>query len=394
VDRLRGLLVLDRWSVTAYLVSFVVGLVALAWAGRMAAGVNQFEGFRRFHENMNPLSFFYPTASEVVALARESAGAGQTPVIVGGSSITYGWGQGENEIWTQALQQNLGDGFGVVNLAMPFGAPSEYGSVATEALTADGRAPIFVAEVFPTGLVEPDGDRFRYVYWDARLKGLIPPIAERDAMADRPSMRGAAIDEERKDLRLRFLLDRALYFTDLWQALAYHEVFTVWYPTTESTPSFMTPRARTQDPRAIITPDMRYPNDLEERGLESTQTELRAWCEEGPDGSWTIRNDGILDLYRPWLRMHFPEGVRERSLLLVIARSPYYAERLPESARRCWQRYASNFAELLNGAGYRSVYIGGDWTADDYTDRLHPSGAGGRKMAAQLAPLIRQVAGR
>ena len=91
MDRLRGLLVLDRWSVTAYLVSFVVGLVALAWAGRMAAGVNQFEGFRRFHENMNPLSFFYPTASEVVALARESAGAGQTPVIVGGSSITYGW---------------------------------------------------------------------------------------------------------------------------------------------------------------------------------------------------------------------------------------------------------------------------------------------------------------
>ena len=36
----------------------------------------------------DPSTFFYPTASEVVALARASARLDQIPVVVGGSSIT------------------------------------------------------------------------------------------------------------------------------------------------------------------------------------------------------------------------------------------------------------------------------------------------------------------
>src|SRR6187200_2255023 len=99
----RRLLAPDRRQAIAFLLAFFLGLGGLALAGRAAASVNQFDRFVRFHRFLNPETFFYPTASEVVALARASAGPDQTIVIVGGNSIVYGAGQGADRIWTAEL---------------------------------------------------------------------------------------------------------------------------------------------------------------------------------------------------------------------------------------------------------------------------------------------------
>src|SRR5690242_14652418 len=100
-DRLRRLLVTDRWTAATFLASLILGLVGLSIAGRVSASQNQFVEFIRFHRYVNPETFFYPTASEVVAVARAGARSDQVLVIIGGSSIMFGAGQGVDELWTR-----------------------------------------------------------------------------------------------------------------------------------------------------------------------------------------------------------------------------------------------------------------------------------------------------
>src|SRR4051794_40437780 len=118
IGRIRAFLVLDPWCIGAFTVSLVLGLGGLAVAGRTVAYVNQFDDFLRFHAQISPSTYYYPTASQVIALARASLRPDQVLVVIGGSSIMHGNGQGSAEVWTLALQRDLGDGFKVVNLAL------------------------------------------------------------------------------------------------------------------------------------------------------------------------------------------------------------------------------------------------------------------------------------
>src|SRR5215213_5158263 len=117
--RLRSILILDRWCSAAFAVSLMLGLAGLAIAGRMVARVNQFDEFVRFYPRVLPSSYYYPTASQSVEIARAHRRPDQVLVIVGGSSVLYGAGQGSAEVWTLALQRALGERFAVVNLALP-----------------------------------------------------------------------------------------------------------------------------------------------------------------------------------------------------------------------------------------------------------------------------------
>src|SRR5205085_1796865 len=115
--------------------------------GHWASLHNHFEHFQRFHRLISTEALYYPTASEVVAVARAAAESGRIPVIVGGSSIMFGSTQPESALWTRRLQEVLGDRYAVVNLAFPAGSIAEYGAVAAQALMQAGYRPIFVVDV-------------------------------------------------------------------------------------------------------------------------------------------------------------------------------------------------------------------------------------------------------
>jgi hypothetical protein len=49
-------------------------------------------------------------------------------------------------------------------------------------------------------------------------------------------------------------------------------------------------------------------------------------------------------------------------------------------------------AERLSAVGYRPVLSTASFTEDDYADRVHLLASGGRKLAIDLAPRLREIA--
>jgi hypothetical protein len=361
-------------GVRAYFAGLVIGLLALSLIGMLTTRINQFSSFTRFHRYLNPETYFYPTASQVVALARDAAGPDQTAVIIGGSSIMFGSGQGENELWTNRLQEDLGDEFGVVNLAFPAGAPSEHGATAAQALLKANRDVVFIAHVFP-GTNGPDGIVYPYVAWDAEARGMLFPLPSRDSLWD----------EKRLELRVRARLDSLLYFTDLWTSLGYHCCMTVWNYLTPSTQNFFSARSEMPDPLPVMPESGRYNPATDDAAMRVVNAEQIAWC--GSKDSLIAGIDGSIST----VLFNLPPEVLERSIFLVMHRSPYYTNRLDTSGQACRIETFRLVAGRIQQAGYHALVMGEDWTSDDYTDLVHPSGAGGIKMAKQVAPLIREM---
>ncbi len=77
--------------------------------------------FVRFHEYINPNGGFYLTYNQMLAQARLLLAdkPGKPLLIIGGDSVFYGEGQSSEHCWTKYLQQELGDDYAVINLALP-----------------------------------------------------------------------------------------------------------------------------------------------------------------------------------------------------------------------------------------------------------------------------------
>jgi len=375
---MRRLLVLDRPAALAYLASVAVGLVVLAAAGQMTSGHNLYRDFVRFHAYLSPQTLYYPTASQVVALARETGRPDQTLVIIGGSSIAYGAGQGTGDLWTRALERRLGDRYAVLNLAMLGGTLQEHGGVAAEALIAGGRDVVFVGQ----GAGAADGRVYRAIVWDARARGYLLPDPEREAALDLPA--SPQLDEERSELRIRSALDRWLAFADLWTAIGYRVGFTVWWPGIPPGYLFAEPRAAFSDPTVSLPPDAHHPPHLEQTHRTAIDTLLAGVCTQGEDRAWKPKPETNLGI-----ALLLPPALRERSLLLVMVPSPHYRSHPSESAQACLVATFAQSTDRLRAEGYRTLLLGEDWTEADYVDLLHTSPANAERMAAEIAEAIR-----
>ena len=126
-----------------FLAGLAVGLIALSVIGRLVSQTNYIEHFQRFHRYISADSIYYPTASQLRQLARSSVTDGQVLVIVGGSSVMQGVGQGTAELWTDELQQLLGSSFRVLNYADGGGGVDDGGGVAAQMLVRDGYPVIY-----------------------------------------------------------------------------------------------------------------------------------------------------------------------------------------------------------------------------------------------------------
>ncbi len=363
--------------------------LACCLAGLVVGEFNVFRDFRRFHRFINGESLFYPTARQVRALARSRAVPGKTLVIVGGNSILFGTGQRPEHLWTRRLQELLGDEFVVLNLALPGGLPSEFGSAAAEALAREHPRVLFVTDFSSAGApLLPDGLTYRYFFWDARARGLLTSDAAREERIRELAPRrgdGEAFDE----LRRQMLVDRVVSSRDLWTALAYRGVATVWSPFVG--PSFTKPRRKYSDldPGPNLPFETRYTPALHEWSMYV----LRGWT-AGTEALVAGKDaDGTPALEKNLLPC-FPPDTRERTLLLAVWDSPYYYAQL-DSAEQ--QRYAATFGALvpaLERLGFAALEVGEDYTVDDFYDRCHLSEQGGRRLAEEVAPKLCEMARR
>jgi hypothetical protein len=367
--------------------------IACCLAGRLGSRHNPFDRFERFHANTNGYTHFYPTASQVRALALERLDPGKIAVVVGGNSILNGIGQAESELWTRELQARLGGGYSVLNLGSWGVAAHEFGAVAAEMVAPDRPRLILVGLVTPVAYpCVPDGLVYPGFFWDAYQKGLIHPDPGRMAAIARVP-EGRPGSTPLGETPTRALLNSACYFDDLWTAFTYRHACTVWTPHLSA--EWYRPRRALPDPGWSAPPfELRYPPEA----LDRRMAVVRQWflCGGGrKDGSgrwvadpsapaWAALQDGA--------RCCFPEPDRKRTLLVVQTQSPYYVGRLSPDERDHYYALSRLTAEKLEGAGFASLDMADRFTAEEFADDIHLSAPGGAKLAALVAGRVRRLA--
>jgi hypothetical protein len=380
------------WPLLVGVVASFLGCCAWgAWYSRH----NVYENFERFHLAINPLTLHYPTAPQVLALARSRLPRDKVAVIVGGNSIPYGVGQRSELLWSKALQAALGDDYRVLNLALPGAAPSEFAGTIAEALSREHPKVLFVTVTGFAGAGWPDGTVYQYFYWDAWANGLLQPCAEREKWLREPPIPRdqGKVDELRRQGRL----NAHLYFNDLWNALAYTRFSTVW--TFRVAGHMFRPRKRFLDwepPSAPLA--LRYPAAQEAGEMER----LRGWVKVGRD---MVRgyplSPGQPDVLDPKhslmcrdMRASFPEPCRARTLVLIPHNSPHYVGRLTPAQQEVYRDLAVRQVRILEAAGFASLEVGRHYTEEDFIDGSHLSESGGLRLAAEVAPKVRELARR
>lgn len=89
-----------------------------------------------------------------------------------------------------------------------------------------------------------------------------------------------------------------------------------------------------------------------------------------------------------------PRALRERTLMAVVHDSPYYIDLQPGDGPQQYRAAVVEGVRRLQGGGFGSVAVGAEFTPADYADRAHLAPEGGEKMAALLAPVVREMAER
>jgi hypothetical protein len=387
----------------ALLAGVACAFVGCVLAGRLVAAHNCFADFRRFHHAISPGSLFYPTASQVLALGRDRLDRNRIAVIVGGSSILRGYGQGPDELWTRHLQDELGDGYRVLNLAMDGGRPAEFGGTAAEMLAGSFPRLLLVSDVFlQTGLpgaplpaevhtaAIPEPDVYGYFFWDAYFKGLIPAgAARRDAL--RAAARRRAADARFAEPMRGLRLESIVRSRDLWTTLAGTHLCTVWAPPPAPTP-FTLPRGRVTETRAsAAAPDLeairRYnPNVyvvLREFARREAQAGTLLLARAGP---------GLRAGEAPYLV--FPPALRGRTLLLSGHCNPALVGGFSPAEQSAYRAAFPVFVRALENAGFAALEVGAGYSAADFVDNCHLTASGARKLAAEVAPAVRRLARR
>jgi hypothetical protein len=353
--------------------------------------VNELEGFTRFHPLIDVQSLYYPTAAQVQALGRATLRPGKVAVVLGGNSIIQGVHQGTAGNWAKHLQALLGDRFQVLNLAQAGGDPFEFGATAAEFLLPDHPQLLLVTNTWPAPLCppgDPDGKPpLRYFFWQARARGLIQPYPEREARL-RELEKGR--DESFRELKRQCTLDARLDAQDLWNAVTYRYLSTVWSPGIHST--WVEPR------RDYPDSDQAYPPADEavlKRWSDSVVPELRgtaamsqALWSSPPGGGVYPLAARVSQRLRECLR---PE-MRPRTLVLLNHRCPYYLQALTPEERGWFLRSFGLAAQIYAREGVRAAEVGRGLQTWHYSDQVHLTAAGGWRLAEEVAPMIRDLA--
>lgn len=365
------------------------GFLACCAAGRIAARQQPLEGFLRFHNGISPETHFYPTFSQTLNLARQHHRPGTVLVVIGGNSILQGVGQRAEHLWSRKLQEELGSGFSVVNLAMRGGKPYEFAGLIAERLAADGVPVLFVTSALPAGgWGDWDGEVYRWLFWDAWGKGLLPDDPRRNAWLTQQLEQHPGQDERVQERRRRGLVDGWLFAADLWNLVAYRSVGTLWTPFKEG-PIWL-PHRRLKDRDAGDT--ISFERRLKPAHIEPELRIVRGRIQSGV-GQLLLTGRGCAPLLAEY-EARLPALLRDRTLFVLCMDATYFRDLLTEEERRQYEQIYRGIVEGINQAGWNAQLAGLDWAVEDYCDRTHIGERGGAKLARELTPTIRALAER
>jgi hypothetical protein len=361
-----------------FIAGVAIGFLCSILAGHLTAGHNMFKNFVRIHQLISPETFFDVSALEIYRLLEEVP-AEKILVIVGGTSRFNGAGQRPQELWSRHLQERLGADYAVINLALRAGAADQGGAHAAEALIKAGRRVLYVAD-WGANRVGPAGaqPRYWYFFYDSLARDLLLDSAARDRAVVELEQ-GPGQGAVARELRLRSRLNRWFYFDDLWTYIGYrHVFFAAWHSLLRPDP--FAARSTLRDPEERLPPDCCY----RLRDFDESMRSARTF-------SSVQFSEDSRERAAKWTKIT-PQQLRNRSLIVWLALSPFYTDHFPDGER---ERYIANMiavAESLRQAGFHAIEIGRDWTASDFVDLFHLSEQGGRKLADIIAPVVWQMA--
>ncbi len=363
-----------------FLLGLVLSLTGLSILGSILVPPDLTAHFVRIHAKIGNEYNFFPTARDIRGILDAGAEDGQAvTVIIGGTSVFQGASQAEPEIWTERLQQRLGPAYRVVNFAQRGGRPNDSGNIAAEMLLKQNKPVLFVCDSMPRQFTIPlQAAIYKKTLFDAWQRGALLDWPARDdamraALWDAtPGLRAAAWEA-------RF--DQALNFDGLWGYVAFEIAGTQWNKL--SGPDSFQPLRLASDPEA--TPAWRathvYPTGEEDQKWLDV---ARQQAVENPD-IWQIARNGVKE--------QMPTALRAQSLVVVDLNSPHYVDRLAAADRAGFLAQANAMAALLKEMGFdRTMVVAEDFTEADYSDHVHLSASGGRKLAKRLAPVIVEMA--
>jgi hypothetical protein len=401
MPRLDGLL--DQViSPAPLLAGVVVGLAACALAGHEAGRANRFRDFQRFQESTDYRTNYRPSAAQVRSLLREKVRPDQVAVVVGGNSVMMGMGQGRDGVWTRALQAELGDRYCVVNVALPGLDMQEFGTLAAEVLYKDGHDRLLVVTntwPYPTAPIgEPDGKPLVWwFYWDAHARGLLLDYPERDARLAQPLDKRIDRAKDRRardELMRQVTVDRWLNFRDLWNAFEYEAGVTVWCKPLAK--SWSRARKRYPDADPVVPPGrpewMDQLKPVVFPSLPHTLTVLRPVVRRASGEPKSPAELGGPFPAEEGLRAAFPTPIRERMLVVANRTNPYFLAMLTPDERATYDALAPALATIYGRAGVGVFEAGRGYDIGDYYDHVHLTAAGGRRLAGELAPVLRRRA--
>lgn len=379
-----------RLSSWLLLGGIVTGFLGATWEGHRASTYSKPAGFKRFHQRLSPDASFYPPYAMLESLALARWHPGQTLVIVGGNSIMNGVGQPADVLWSDHLQELLGDSYVVVNLAFRSAFPAQGAALVAESLLRRGLPVIYVANTYPlSGSGQAAGGPYGYLFWQAHYQGKLTDFPARERhlhawLAGLPPEERATQAEERLGARLEAWLRPQ----SLWHHIGYRHFFTVWNSILAR--DFWLPRARCPDNEPPAAPlEQRFTSPLAEE-LAVVRSYTEGFVEPGLAGPWRlvepIRQRLITDL-----EAAFSPALRAHMLVLLDESAAYYLARLTplERERNHFAYHAT--AQFWRDHGIACEVTGEEFTPIDYIDRMHLSSDGGRKLAQFLARRITQL---
>jgi hypothetical protein len=89
-----------------------------------------------------------------------------------------------------------------------------------------------------------------------------------------------------------------------------------------------------------------------------------------------------------------PAQFHGRTLVLIPHASPYYVGQLTPEERRVFRALYPATIRAFARAGVSAAEVGRDLATRHYFDGWHPSEEGGRRLAEEVAPLVRALARR
>jgi hypothetical protein len=363
-------------------------------SGRVVGHFSRFDDFVRFIVPIQPQTQYYPTASQLVRTTLDLAPRNKILVLIGGNSVFRGTAQNRNELWTRYLQEDLGDDYSVVNLAIDQGGMESFGGVAFRILAGIYPKIIYVGTADPRGFDRIDGlEIYKYIYWDAYYKGLF----------DLSSKEAEAADQERRreirtlpGLAMHFagFLDSLTFLSSLRNEISYRLISPDWTIDNLAFPFSARKKYKDTDDPNIDVIQQRIAGDTDRADLWvaraiSAISGILDTSSEAPRILQSVR-----EAVSKSFDLGFSKKDRSKIVGVFLPTNPRTLARLPDRFRLGLSLQIQEASVALVDLRYNAIVAGRDLTPSDFADESHLMPSGGRKLAVEIADYIGPLARR